>query len=268
MANFFKHLLDKCKIAPGNKEESTLAPKSDEYIYKPGLESPPESDPRTSLGNTRTAKKLNFIPGKKVSDLSDKVLELVTQPSVKSGKVSTKESTVSSINTVRNFLTNNFAIDRVSLNSDEAKGNRQSNPSRTKRSNLSTIEERVGFLKSKHYNFSHEVDRGAFGTVYQGSSYDQKKGKYFVAIKRINMTSKENKKFVAKFLSREILTHSSLRHPNIVKYYDTLVQDTSDIYLILEWLPKGTLLDHCRLLGRLPDQTVKSISKQLLSALT
>lgn len=132
---------------------------------------------------------------------------------------------------------------------------------------IPTIENRINFLKKENYEFVREVDSGAFSTIYQCYTYDANRQHYEVAIKRISLKKKSNKKFLSRFLEREIMIHCCLRHPNIVKYFNTLLDDSCDIYLVLEWLQRGNLLDYCRLHGRLNEGLVKVVSYQMMSAL-
>lgn len=134
-------------------------------------------------------------------------------------------------------------------------------------SQVQTLEGRLQFLKDNQLSFIRDVDSGAFSTIYHCQTDDEKGTKTDVAVKRISLQKKSNQKFLSRFLEREILIHSTLKHQNIVRYNDTLLDDPYDIYLVLEWMPLGNLLDYCRLHGRLDNPTVKSISWQMLDAL-
>jgi hypothetical protein len=131
----------------------------------------------------------------------------------------------------------------------------------------STLENRKEFLKTQDYNFFAEIDHGAFSDIYRAGATNSKGDSYEVAIKRICLKRKSNRKFLSKFLEREVMIHASLNHPNIVRYYQTLLDENEDIYCVLEWIAFGNLLDYCRLQGALEEPMVASLSKQILSAI-
>lgn len=132
---------------------------------------------------------------------------------------------------------------------------------------VNTIQKRIDFLKMEDFNYIKEVDSGAFSTIYKCFTFDSLNQKYDVAIKRVSLQRKSNAKFLSRFLEREVLIHCALKHPNIVRYYDTLLNPGMDIYLVLEWIDKGNLLDYCRLVGRLDEETCQNLSFQLFHAL-
>ena len=89
-----------------------------------------------------------------------------------------------------------------------------------------------------------ELGDGAFGKVLQ--AYDASQGGLSVAVKSVRpkLDAKEKRLF-----QDEILLHTRLSHPNVVKYLYALVWGSS-FYLVLNYCDGGTLLDlirHCTL---------------------
>lgn len=65
---------------------------------------------------------------------------------------------------------------------------------------------------------------------------------------------------------REIEILQSTRHPNIVQYVD-MWSDTTEIYLVLEFLAGGDLMDYVIKRGKLEEPTTVKIVRQILDAL-
>lgn len=138
----------------------------------------------------------------------------------------------------------------------------QPRPSLIKSSNTN---QRVAFLDSAGFQLERDIDSGAFANVYLAKSKTSKKMRS-VAVKRVNIVAKQNKKFVQKFLAREVYIHSKLSHPCIIQFYQGLYSE-SDLYMILEWVPRGNMLDYCRLKGRLSEATAARVMYQICSGL-
>jgi serine/threonine protein kinase len=83
------------------------------------------------------------------------------------------------------------------------------------------------------------IARGSFSDVFLGKHrYNNSK----VAIKRIKV---KNAHKLDKIVSREIEIHSKLRHPNIIRLYDTQINYTTNyVYLIMEYCSIGSLKDY------------------------
>lgn len=127
----------------------------------------------------------------------------------------------------------------------------------------STTQTRITFLNSAGYILEKDVDSGAFANVYLVRTKEDRK---HFAVKRINMLAKSNKKFIGKFLPREIWSHAQIGHCCLIRYYQTLVAST-DIYMVMEWVARGNMLDHCRLRGRMHEYEAAKIMYQLCSGL-
>jgi len=128
----------------------------------------------------------------------------------------------------------------------------------------STTQTRIAFLSTCGYIIEKDVDSGAFANVYLVRSKDEKKTPF--AAKRINMLAKSNKKFIGKFLPREIWSHAQINHACLIRYYQTIVGST-DLYMIMQWIPRGNMLDYCRLNGKLPEKNASIIMYQLCAGL-
>ena len=129
----------------------------------------------------------------------------------------------------------------------------------------SNTNQRVAFLDSYGFQLERDIDSGAFANVYLAKSKTSKKMRS-VAIKRVNIVAKANKKFVNKFLARELYIHSLLSHPCIIQFYQGLYSET-DLYMVLEWVPRGNMLDYCRLKGRLSEAIAARVMYQICSGL-
>eukprot|EP01119_Soliformovum_irregulare_P019785 TRINITY_DN6334_c0_g1_i1.p1 TRINITY_DN6334_c0_g1~~TRINITY_DN6334_c0_g1_i1.p1 ORF type:complete len:221 (-),score=49.75 TRINITY_DN6334_c0_g1_i1:209-871(-) len=109
----------------------------------------------------------------------------------------------------------------------------------------------------QYYQIGRELGRGTFSIVYEG--LDKSSGKRF-AIKCI-----QKKRIKTKFLQREIEIMKTVSHPNIIKLFDVM-EDLETIYLILEYVAGGELFDLLEAEERLPEEFVKIVIKQVLSA--
>lgn len=79
-----------------------------------------------------------------------------------------------------------------------------------------------------------KIGRGAFSTIYKGyNKYTRKT----VAVKEISL---ETVNKYEKSLRRETEIMKKLNHPNIVKLYETIIDDeTENVYLIMEYFARG-----------------------------
>ena len=109
--------------------------------------------------------------------------------------------------------------------------------------------------------FKKRIGKGAFSNIYKG--YD-KKNKRVVAIKEICLETLSKYKDSIK---RETRIMKNLKHSNIVKLYDTIIDDSTDnIYLILEYFGRG---DFSKFLKKRPlkEKFAKKYLQQLSSGL-
>ena len=109
--------------------------------------------------------------------------------------------------------------------------------------------------------FKKRIGKGGFSNIYK--AFD-KKNQRMVAIKEICLDTLSKYK---ESIKRETKIMKNLNHPNIVKLYDTIIDDTTDnIYLVLEYLGRG---DFSKFLKKRPlkEKYAKKYLKQLSSGL-
>ena len=109
--------------------------------------------------------------------------------------------------------------------------------------------------------FKKRIGKGGFSNIYK--AYD-KKNQRMVAIKEICLDTLNKYKDSIK---RETKIMKNLNHPNIVRLYDTIIDDTTDnIYLVLEYFSRG---DFSKFLKKRPlkEKYAKKYLKQLASGL-
>ncbi|KAM7259677.1 hypothetical protein ACFE04_015418 [Oxalis oulophora] len=110
------------------------------------------------------------------------------------------------------------------------------------------------------------LGRGTFGQVYLG--FDSETGD-MCAMKEVTLPcdiddsrSKEN----VKHLQQEILHLSSLRHPNIVRYYDSEVVD-EQLCIFMEYVAGGSIYKLLQEYGALGESAIRSYTRQILFGL-
>jgi eukaryotic-like serine/threonine-protein kinase len=113
------------------------------------------------------------------------------------------------------------------------------------------------------YKVGELLGSGGMASVYKGYDTVNKRD---VAIKVLSI-NEQTADFVKRF-KREVKVVKSLRHPNIVEFYDFGEEDDT-IYMVQELLPGPTLADRIRKLGkrRIPDADIPAIVTQLADAL-
>lgn len=88
---------------------------------------------------------------------------------------------------------------------------------------------------------------------------------FIVAIKKAVKKTLIEMKMVNQFVA-EIRLHSTLDHPNIVKFYG-FFEEKENIYLVLEYLSGGTLFDYQNEVGVLSTKQASSFLKDIIDAL-
>lgn len=113
------------------------------------------------------------------------------------------------------------------------------------------------------YKVGDLLGSGGMASVYKGYDTVNKRD---VAIKVLSI-NEQTADFVKRF-KREVKVVKSLRHPNIVEFYDFGEEDDT-IYMVQALLPGPTLADRIRKLGkrRIPDADIPVIVAQLADAL-
>lgn len=116
------------------------------------------------------------------------------------------------------------------------------------------------------YEIRQILGSGAFATVRV--ALERSTGtKYAVKIlnqRKLAITNASSK--ATELFKREIEILQSTRHPNIVQYVDMWSDDT-EIYLVLEFLPGGDLMDYIMRKGKLSEYETTKIIQQVLDAL-
>lgn len=118
----------------------------------------------------------------------------------------------------------------------------------------------------RKYEIRQILGAGAFATVR--CAVNRSTGvKYAVKIlnqRKLAITNANAK--ATELFKREIEILQSTRHPNIVQYVD-MWADTTEIYLVLEFLPGGDLMDYIMRRGKLSEYDTVKIIQQVLEAL-
>ena len=119
--------------------------------------------------------------------------------------------------------------------------------------------DRIGQLLG-NYRLVRHLGKGGFADVYLG---EHRYLKSYAALKvlRVSPTKVEEQRFLA-----EAKTLAQLDHPNIVRIHDFAVQDETP-FLVMDYVPGGTIRSLYPSGKRLPLVTVVSYIKQVASAL-
>lgn len=110
------------------------------------------------------------------------------------------------------------------------------------------------------YHVLEIIGEGSFGKVYKGR---KKHTGHAVALKFIPKAGRAEKEL--KSLRREITIMSGLKHPNIIELFDHF-ETNKDVVVVTEFA-EGELFQILEDDGKLPEDQIKSITCQLVSAL-
>ncbi|XP_041038491.1 testis-specific serine/threonine-protein kinase 4-like [Carcharodon carcharias] len=103
----------------------------------------------------------------------------------------------------------------------------------------------VSAILEKHgYQLGRYLGKGAYAIVWEAYF---KTWQTNVAIKVV-LKEKAEAEFLTKFLPREIQVWKSLKHPNIVNFYQS-IETTNRVYVVLELAPGGEVMDMIRTKG-------------------
>ncbi|MCJ8739583.1 hypothetical protein PDJAM_G00048880 [Pangasius djambal] len=114
----------------------------------------------------------------------------------------------------------------------------------------------------KDFDIGRPLGKGKFGNVYLAR---EKKLKTIVALK-VLFKSQMEKEGVEHQLRREIEIQSHLRHPNILRFYNYF-HDSSRVFLILEYAPRGEMYKELQRCGRFSDQRTATFMEEVADAL-
>lgn len=112
------------------------------------------------------------------------------------------------------------------------------------------------------FDIGKPLGRGKFGSVYLAR---EKKSKFVVALK-VLFKSQLQKAQVEHQLRREIEIQSHLRHPHILRLYGYFY-DSTRVYLILEYAPRGELYKELQKEKKFSEQRTATYIAQLADAL-
>ena len=110
------------------------------------------------------------------------------------------------------------------------------------------------------------LGQGAFGKVFLGTHADTKQEYAIKIIDKKSLLSGDNAEIMMELMQQELGILASLNHPNIVRVFD-LLEDDSCFYIVQELMKGGALLDHLESKKKLDMQYVAGIISQLLVAI-
>ncbi|XP_036389160.1 aurora kinase B-like [Megalops cyprinoides] len=114
----------------------------------------------------------------------------------------------------------------------------------------------------ENFDIGRPLGKGKFGNVYLAR---ERQTKFILALKVLFKKQLE-KAGVEHQLRREVEIQSHLRHPNILRLYGYF-HDSSRVYLILEFAPKGELYSELQRCGRFDEQRGATYIFELTHAL-
>ncbi|MBN3280357.1 AURAA kinase, partial [Polyodon spathula] len=114
----------------------------------------------------------------------------------------------------------------------------------------------------ENFDIGRPLGKGKFGNVYLAR---ERQSKFILALKVLFKTQLE-KAGVEHQLRREVEIQSHLRHPNILRLYGYF-HDSSRVYLILEYAPKGELYSELQRCGKFSEQRSATYITELSDAL-
>ncbi|XP_013394650.1 serine/threonine-protein kinase Nek10 isoform X4 [Lingula anatina] len=98
------------------------------------------------------------------------------------------------------------------------------------------------------YALIEHLGSGAFGSVYKVKK--KTAGQSFLALKEVNLqnqmfgrSSKEKDKSVGEIISELTIIKEQLKHPNVVRYYKTFVEEEK-LYIVMEYIEGAPIGDH------------------------
>lgn len=114
----------------------------------------------------------------------------------------------------------------------------------------------------ENFDIGRPLGKGKFGNVYLAR---ERQSKFILALKVLFKKQLE-KAGVEHQLRREVEIQSHLRHPNILRLYGYF-HDSSRVYLILEFAPKGELFGELQRCGKFSEDRTATYIMELADAL-
>ncbi|GAD98986.1 conserved hypothetical protein [Paecilomyces variotii No. 5] len=113
------------------------------------------------------------------------------------------------------------------------------------------------------YNVTGQIGKGAFATVYKLAT---KQHGIVYAAKELDKRRFMKNGVLDQKVDNEMKIMKDLRHPNIVQYEGYHEHDRW-IYIIMEYVAGGELSTYLQMQGKIPEDMVRSIARQVLHAL-
>lgn len=105
------------------------------------------------------------------------------------------------------------------------------------------------YIKHFVFDYNRKLGEGSTGTVYLGTDLRNNQP---IAVKAIDLKNIDNE-VTQYLLKNEIKALTLTNHPNVLKAID-VIQEPEFIYIITDYLPKGTLAEYIEKLGSIPEQ--------------
>ncbi|XP_044076562.1 aurora kinase A [Siniperca chuatsi] len=135
----------------------------------------------------------------------------------------------------------------------------QNKPAKSDSANTSSSNKRWSL---ENFDIGRPLGKGKFGNVYLAR---ERQSKFILALKVLFKKQLE-KAGVEHQLRREVEIQSHLRHPNILRLYGYF-HDSSRVYLILEFAPRGELYSELQRCGSFPEDRSATYIMELADAL-
>ena len=114
-------------------------------------------------------------------------------------------------------------------------------------------------IKNFVFDYNRRLGKGSTGTVYLGKDL---RTNQLVAVKTIELKTIDNE--VTKYLLRnEIQALKTTSHPNVLRAID-VVEEKDCVYIVTEYLAKGSLADHILKRGRIPEAEALQLFRQIV----
>jgi 5'-AMP-activated protein kinase catalytic alpha subunit len=118
-----------------------------------------------------------------------------------------------------------------------------------------------GILKIGNYRLGKTLGLGSFGKVKVA---EHEATGHKVAVKILNRSKIKAMPRMDEKIQREIQMLKLLRHPHIIKLYE-VIETSSDIFMIMEYVSGGELFDYIVSHGRLSEDEARRFFQQIIS---
>lgn len=114
-------------------------------------------------------------------------------------------------------------------------------------------------IKNFVFDDSKILGKGSTGTVYLGKDLNTGSP---IAVKVIELRTITNE--ITQFLLKnEMKALRTTNHPNVLKAID-IIKEPDNVYIVTEYLPKGTLANYIIRKGKIPEEEALEIFKQIV----